>query len=262
MRATVVSEHIENVRGRVRSPPYPFITLEAAVRRAYLLERAGVVEAITLGAAAKAWGLAEKSSAVAQTLAALLQYGLVIEEIGRNERQFSLTQRARRILDADAADATRREEAVRQAALHPAAFRELWEFYQRDRSGKPDAIAFLTNLRKERGSAPFSQKAAHDIIRLYHDTWRYAFYRDGTQSARSWGEIQREARAFIETSPSEVATTDLDWQEERLIDNDGEPILIRYRGKPSRERYEFVRDYLDLKIGRMTREDRRKLASE
>jgi hypothetical protein len=41
------------------------------------------------------------------------------------------------------------------------------------------------------------------------------------------------------------------WSEERLIDTDGELIPIRYKGKPSRERYAYIRDYLDLKIRRM-----------
>ena len=45
------------------------------------------------------------------------------------------------------------------------------------------------------------------------------------------------------------------WTEEPLTDEVGEPILIRYRGKPNRKRYEFIRDYLDLKIKRLTRED-------
>ena len=41
------------------------------------------------------------------------------------------------------------------------------------------------------------------------------------------------------------------WNEERLIDADGEPILIRYQGKPNQGRYAYIRGYLDLKIRRM-----------
>jgi hypothetical protein len=41
------------------------------------------------------------------------------------------------------------------------------------------------------------------------------------------------------------------WKEERLIDDGGEEILIRYRGEPSLERYTFIRDYLDFKLSRM-----------
>lgn len=41
-----------------------------------------------------------------------------------------------------------------------------------------------------------------------------------------------------------------DWVEERLIDDGGEEIKIRYRGKASLDRYKFIRDYLDFKIER------------
>jgi hypothetical protein len=42
-----------------------------------------------------------------------------------------------------------------------------------------------------------------------------------------------------------------DWREERLLDEAGEEIFLRYKGEPSKERYEFLRDYLDFKLKRM-----------
>lgn len=48
------------------------------------------------------------------------------------------------------------------------------------------------------------------------------------------------------------------WQEERLIDDGGEEIFIRYEGEPSIERYEFIRDYLNFKVERL----QKKLASK
>lgn len=43
------------------------------------------------------------------------------------------------------------------------------------------------------------------------------------------------------------------WSEERLIDDGGDEIKIRYRGKATAQRYEFIRDYLDFKIQRLTK---------
>ena len=57
------------------------------------------------------------------------------------------------------------------------------------------------------------------------------------------------AEKFI--SPDWQKEPDEQWNEERLIDADGELILIRFKGKPSQERYEFIRDYLDFKIKHM-----------
>jgi hypothetical protein len=47
------------------------------------------------------------------------------------------------------------------------------------------------------------------------------------------------------------ASNDSGWQQERLIDDGGEEILIRYKGEASINRYEFIRDYLDFKIKRL-----------
>jgi hypothetical protein len=42
-----------------------------------------------------------------------------------------------------------------------------------------------------------------------------------------------------------------DWREERLLDETGEEIFIKYKGEPSKARYEFIRDYLDFKVKRL-----------
>lgn len=42
-----------------------------------------------------------------------------------------------------------------------------------------------------------------------------------------------------------------EWREERLLDEKGEEIFVSYKGEPSKERYEFIRDYLDFKLKRM-----------
>jgi hypothetical protein len=35
------------------------------------------------------------------------------------------------------------------------------------------------------------------------------------------------------------------------IDRDMLEIFVRYKGEPSKERYEFIRDYLDFKVKRI-----------
>ncbi len=41
------------------------------------------------------------------------------------------------------------------------------------------------------------------------------------------------------------------WKEERLIDDAGDETFLSYKGEPSVERYEFIRDYLDFRIQRL-----------
>lgn len=63
----------------------------------------------------------------------------------------------------------------------------------------------------------------------------------GSTGAKS-GEIPRLA---LDAMPSD------DWRKERLLDEAGEEIFVRHKGDPSKERYAFIRDYLDFKIKRM-----------
>lgn len=51
--------------------------------------------------------------------------------------------------------------------------------------------------------------------------------------------------------PAETDELPPDWVEERLIDDAGDEIKIRYRGKATVERYQFIHDYLDFKINRL-----------
>lgn len=72
------------------------------------------------------------------------------------------------------------------------------------------------------------------------------------------------SEAVIETKGSTTSTGSLtpppplaldplpaDWREERLLDEKGDEGFVRYKGEPSKERYEFIRDYLDFKLKQM-----------
>jgi hypothetical protein len=61
------------------------------------------------------------------------------------------------------------------------------------------------------------------------------------------GNAAPAARNNAPRLPLESASGD--WREERLLA--GEEVFVRYQGEPSKERYEFIRDYLDFKIKRM-----------
>jgi hypothetical protein len=115
-----------------RSPRFPFISLGEAVRRARQIQASqkdsrgqsetGLVREIV----AQAWSLSAKSSAFAQTLAALYQYGL-LESYDLEDRRPRLSTLARRLIPTDYVDPSERARAVKEAALRPKIFSELWE---------------------------------------------------------------------------------------------------------------------------------------
>lgn len=53
------------------------------------------------------------------------------------------------------------------------------------------------------------------------------------------------------TNTAPILPIEPGWHEERLIDEAGDEIIVRFKGKPSPERYEYVRDYYGFKIGRL-----------
>lgn len=92
------------------------------------------------------------------------------------------------------------------------------------------------------------------------------FYIDGSESGISIEQVRLEQKGGnaasgqftppplpLPASPEERTshTSKLGWKEERLIDDAGDETFISYKGEPSVERYEFIRDYLDFRIGRL-----------
>jgi hypothetical protein len=52
-------------------------------------------------------------------------------------------------------------------------------------------------------------------------------------------------------SDEQRPATKTGWKEERLVDDSGDETFLSYKGEPSLERYEFIRDYLDFRIQRL-----------
>jgi hypothetical protein len=123
---------------------------------------------------AKAYGASATSSATIQTFATLLQYGLLENVNTTSGRKLKVTQLAQTILNPHAPESLV-SAARKQAALHPAVFRDLWEKYG-DASGLHESmlIYFLTTERKSLAEASFTDKAAKDVLRVYRATLAYA----------------------------------------------------------------------------------------
>jgi hypothetical protein len=90
------------------------------------------------------------------------------------------------------------------------------------------------------------------------------FYVEGSESGVSMDHIELtekggKARGFspppLPLAPADEERTErpakLGWKEERLIDDSGDETFLSYKGDPSVERYEFIRDYLEFRIQRL-----------
>jgi hypothetical protein len=97
---------------------------------------------------------------------------------------------------------------------------------------------------------------ASRVRKVVEDQGHKWVFVDGIESAFLMAEAIIEVKgqgAPAGLTPPRLAMDDLpaDWREERLLDETGEEIFVRYKGDPSKERYEFIRDYLDFKLKRM-----------
>jgi hypothetical protein len=218
-----------------RSPSYPFINLSRAVAHAEALHRAMGCDWFTAEQAAKIWEMRADSSALGQRLSALKQFGLMDDSGRGKERRFAISALAQRIIQhEDSPDYA----ALREAALHPAIYADLWRRLQN--SDRASLLHFLTTRHP-----PFSPKAAEDVLRLFRE------------SAALAGLARPGAGDHVVPALENDELKDFT---DEVFQSQANRIRIQYRNKPRREDFEWLRDYFDLKLrhieeGTRTRSD-------
>lgn len=191
---------------RFRSPPFPYIGLGKALQRTEQLYEAVRHHSAAIPTAAKAWGTGAKSSATLQSIGALIQYGLLDDEGSGPNRRIKLTPLARRIVMDKRPNSTEKARAIREAALKPATFKELFERY--GAASEIDESLLLHSLTAERvqeGRAPYSDQSAQDVIRIFKETVSFSDLRDdrteGSPSRLADSEEEREQDAEEQPKP-------------------------------------------------------------
>jgi hypothetical protein len=145
--------------GRVRSPSFPFISLPGAIQRARELYEAEKRNLVRPEVAVVDWGYSARSSAGAQTIAALRAYGLLEDLRG----ELRLTDRAQHILVREPGS-TERNDLLRQAALAPPLFSKLWERYGADLPSDKSLRSWLVLELK------VNENSVEDLLRSYRET--------------------------------------------------------------------------------------------
>jgi hypothetical protein len=153
---------------RTRSPAYPGINLETAIKRAGELYKQDKMNAIPLAIAVKRWGFKEKSSGGLVTAAALKSFGLMRDSGSGKERKVQLTEEARRILLDTRATSDERDEAIAAAALKPKMHNILWKKWGMDLP-PDDSLGHALIFEWL-----FNENSVPDFIKEYKDTIRFA----------------------------------------------------------------------------------------
>jgi hypothetical protein len=154
---------------KMRSPSYPGINLETAIKRArgfYQHERRN---AAPFAVAATHWGFGAKSSGAFVTIAALKSFGLM-EELDRaaSGRIVKLTDAALRIILDERPVSLEREAQIKISALRPKAHAALWKKYG-------VSLPSDSTLRHELiFSERFNENTVDEFVREYKETIRFA----------------------------------------------------------------------------------------
>lgn len=265
----------QETRKKDRSPNFPFISLEAAIERCkafYEEERRG---AAPVPRVAKHWRYSVSSSGLIQTIAALKSYGLMVDEGSGAERKLRLTEMALRILLDSRPDSTERVELIKRAALNPSVSSDVHGNWP---DGLPSDDTLNHSLIFERGFAP--QNAAR-AVRILKENQRFAILsrtealslsaqRDGDSDGYHVAEDMTQAPDWDSSDPprqtgpiaissppkfyggGHAASTRMSAPAlpftEQILDPDGRAMRIEFSASPTEEMYEFLKDYIDLRL--------------
>ena len=231
---------------RVRSPSYPAVHLEEAIRRAGQLKEFGGRHQVTVSFVLQHWGYRPQSTNGMKIVAALNYFGL-LKTTGTGEaRKAELTDRAWRIL-VDHKGSLDRQRAIQDAALSPKLYKELWEKWGADMPPKPEIRAYLVLEKK------FNERTVNDFLVDYQATVKFA------ELAKADAGIEEEEIDEEGEFPADTDTLEEENQEvaeksrggrgliERITGPDGS-ITLQFSAEPSYDQYKFLGAYIRLRL--------------
>jgi len=198
---------------KMRSPAYPGINLEVALKRAsglYVKERRN---AVAFPVAVSYWGFGPKSSGGLVSVAALKSFGLLDDvERGPGGRSVKLSDLALRILLDERPDSSEKSDLLKQAALRPKIHASLWKKYGAELPSDSNLKhALVFDFR-------FNENTVDEFIREYKDT--IAFAKLGASDSLSLTDEDKTLDVELDTSEEENPV-----QDEQLANNTGRASL-------------------------------------
>lgn len=152
-------------RQKDRSPGYPSIGLRKALLLAQKLWEHDNRQSVLATRAASNLGFSAKSSGGLLALAAMKKYGILQDEGSGEARKVKLTESAISMLNPSH---PQRAQLIKEAALKPGIYAELWAKYGPHSASDGTISDFLTFEKK------FFAPAAKSLIETYKDTVEFA----------------------------------------------------------------------------------------
>lgn len=250
----------EGKKAKDRSPSFPFISLSTALGRVeqfYAEEKRGFAP---IRRAALHWKYSPTSSGLTQTVSALKNYGLLVDEGSGEMRRVRLTDLALRIVLDVRPNSEERVEHLRRAALSPVVAAEAHSSWGDSLPGRDTLYHYLVF---DRGFSPDSARKTAEIIfenqRLIKDhesssaSGPVETYPDSSAVPSGSASFSGHAptpliQAPAPTQPSIESSQSLARHVEQLLGPDGVVIRIEYGATPTAATYDFIKDYVELRL--------------
>jgi len=185
-----------DAKKRVRSPAYPYVSLPKAIDHARKFWDIEHHHAVRASAAIENLGFAAKSGPGAQTLAALLHFGLLEGSGSKETRTVRLTPLAMRILQSgDPA-------AIRQAALLPNLYGDLVSKYGAD--ALPSDRTIRDHLLFDR---KFNAEVVDGVVRAFRETVSFANLTSSDMMPKADSDGTPSGEKGVESAEEEVTMT-------------------------------------------------------
>lgn len=163
--ASATPSTAQDKKPRLRSPSYPFVNLEQAVKLAEVVWEKEKRHPATIAVVAVHWDFGSKSSTGALSVAALKKFGLLDEEGSGGNRTVKLSDFAIDLIkNADVPE--ERAKLLKIAALKPDLHRTLWTSHKD--ASDASIRRFLVFDRK------FNEGVVDSVIKEYRDTVAFA----------------------------------------------------------------------------------------
>ena len=238
------------VQGGGRSIAYPFITLEAAIRRAQKLWEEEGKNLVPISVAVRHWNYGEKSSGGKQTVSALKQYGLIRDTGEGDERKILLSPRALDIL-IEPAHSPKRIEAIKAAALNPKIYTDLLGQWSVNELPSDQTIAAYLIREKD-----FNRLTVDAFIRDFRANIQFAKI-TGSGNISGTSEPETEANLAWTAIRQNDTGKPLPPQQSHRQDNytlgDEGQVVLQWPEKMSQESYEEFAEWIDLQMRKIAR---------
>lgn len=161
-----MNKKISNKKGR--SPQYPAIDLETALDKIRMLHKKIGKNKSYSHIAMGHLGYSEKSGQGRVVISALVKYGLLNDQGTKKDRVLWLSDLALKIVLDERENSIERDEAIKEAALFPELYKELWNKYNGDVPADEDLRYYL------KMELNFTENGANNFIQQFRHTITFA----------------------------------------------------------------------------------------